>query len=302
MKRHKCSALTISLACLLALFCAAEAAVLPQGRLNVALFPVRNETPLKVWKNRFYPGDVLGAQLGDHIATLLRRSPLINVYRLGEEDERQWLQGVGRQQQIGVRFTLVDLSMRKNDTVGSTTKGVVTLRMTVFDGLTGEERNTAVIRTKDSRWTPMYRDDPAEFPRWKSFSKSVYWASCQEAAREGVDDLLRGYTGYQLVGRIIAPTADSTEKRREYIVSLGKYQSLQPGDVLPVTRSDTYITVDPENPVVILPKTIGKVKVTFVKPSEAVVVVVDENEDNPVQLKDLIYVPVYGPRKEGTLE
>ena len=114
--------------------------------------------------------------------------------------------------------------------------------------------------------------------------------------------MMKGYNGYRVMGRIVSPTADATKKKREYIITLGRENSLLEGDTLQVVRSDKYVTVDPENPVIILPRVVGNVKVTFVKQSEAVVRLVNEDPRNPVQLNDLVAMPLYGPRKAAPLK
>ena len=55
------------------------------------------------------------------------------------------------------------------------------------------------------------------------------------------------------------------------------------------------MTVDPENPVVVLQNTIGKVKVVSVQEKNAVVRVVKDNRKEPIQLKDTV-IKVTGPR------
>ena len=55
------------------------------------------------------------------------------------------------------------------------------------------------------------------------------------------------------------------------------------------------MTVDPENPIVVLQNTIGKVKVVSVQKKNAVVRVVKDNRKEPIQLKDIV-VKVTGPR------
>ena len=60
------------------------------------------------------------------------------------------------------------------------------------------------------------------------------------------------------------------------------------GEVLDVVRADTYVTVVPENPVVVLPKVIGKVKVIKVYEDNAIVRVIRDNRKEPVTLKDIV--------------
>ena len=98
---------------------------------------------------------------------------------------------------------------------------------------------------------------------------------------------------YETVGRILAPTATSTRKRREYIISLGRFadgalDGVKVGEVLDVVRADTYVTVVPSDPVVVLPKVVGKVKVIKVYDDNAVVRVVKDNRSEPVTLKDIV--------------
>ena len=98
---------------------------------------------------------------------------------------------------------------------------------------------------------------------------------------------------YDTVGRILAPTADSTRKRRDYIISLGRFANgaldgVKVGEVLDVVRADTYVTVVPSDPVVVLPKIIGKVKVIKVYDDNAIVRVIKDNKSEPVTLKDIV--------------
>ena len=90
------------------------------------------------------------------------------------------------------------------------------------------------------------------------------------------------------MGRIISPTANSTRKRREYIISIGREDALQVGDILEVVRSDTYVSVDPENPIAVIPMSIGKVRVTALQERTSVVRVIQDNKKEPIQLTDLV--------------
>lgn len=100
-------------------------------------------------------------------------------------------------------------------------------------------------------------------------------------------------TSYETFGRILAPTATSTRRRRDYIISLGRFangalDSVKVGEVLDVVRADTYVTVVPSDPVVVLPKIIGKVKVIKVYDDNAVVRVIKDNKKEPITLKDIV--------------
>ncbi|MCL2767482.1 MAG: hypothetical protein FWE49_01960 [Synergistaceae bacterium] len=145
------------------------------------------------------------------------------------------------------------------------------------------------------------------FPTWEQFNSTSAWQAFKNATdaahkqiimhattafarNNGGFETVSAFDGsYTTIGKIISPTAKSTRKRREYIISLGEMDSVAVGDVLDVVRSDTYITVDPERQAVVIPKEIGKVKVQWVQAREAVVVVTHEKSRNdPVQLKDIV--------------
>ena len=75
------------------------------------------------------------------------------------------------------------------------------------------------------------------------------------------------------------------------------------GDVLDVIRADTYVTVDPENPVAVLPEKIGQVKVIKVYDNNAVVRVIKDNKKEPITLEDIVIkkTQVTRARKKGII-
>jgi hypothetical protein len=149
---------------------------------------------------------------------------------------------------------------------------------------------------------------------WEQFSPTPYWQAVKNAIADGyhqamgqVSNAIRRNEpdaaengtdsfspGFSTVGRIISPTADSTRRKREYIISLGRGDAIRVGDLLDVVRSDTYVTVDPENPVVVMPRTVGRVRVISLQEKNAVVRVVRDNKKEPIQLKDIV-VKTTGP-------
>jgi len=283
---------------------AAEGKILsPQG-LEIALFSVLNSTPQKVWPNKYYPGDILPEKVEQYVLEYLLDSPLISVTRLDEPGTAQWLSGERRYKDLGLFFEIYRFSLYKNTVVGAKYGARVSLRMSVYDSFSGEKIYSQTYSSQNSRWTPEFRPDTWMSPQgqkvttyWQSFTESPYWAALQDATRQALDDLTQGYTGYQIAGRILSPTEDSTEEDRKYIISLGKRHSLRQGELLGVVRSDTYITVDPENPVVLMPKLVGKVRVLFLKDQEAIVRVIAEDPENPIELRDLVLLPLFGARK-----
>ena len=158
-----------------------------------------------------------------------------------------------------------------------------------------------------------YKGQQMSRPTWDQFKGTSYWQSIKnaiaQAQKESLDQIrnvIRSNepssrfagndnlgSGYAAVGRILAPTSTATKKKRDYIISIGKYpdgssEGVKVGEVLDVVRADTYITVVPENPVVVLPKVVGKVKVIKVYEDNAIVRVIRDSRKEPVTLKDMV--------------
>ena len=158
-----------------------------------------------------------------------------------------------------------------------------------------------------------YKGQQMSRPTWDQFKDTAYWQAIKNAIanahRESLTQIrnvirsnepsaaMRGRDNfsdkYTTIGRILAPTATATKKKRDYIISLGKFANgsldgVRVGEVLDVVRADTYVTVVPEDPVVVLPKVVGKVKVIKVYEDNAIVRVVKDNRKEPVTLKDLV--------------
>ena len=158
-----------------------------------------------------------------------------------------------------------------------------------------------------------YKGQKMSRPTWDQFKGSSHWQAIKKAideaykqsmmqVRNAIDNNEPGAkltandnfsSEYVTIGRILAPTAESTRKRRDYIISLGRFANgnisgVRIGEVFDVVRSDTYVTVVPENPVVVLPKIVGKVKVIKVYDDNAIVRVIKDNRKEPVTLKDII--------------
>ena len=150
-------------------------------------------------------------------------------------------------------------------------------------------------------------------PTWEQFKGTSHWQAIKKAINEAykqsmsqVRNVIRSNepnstlmandnfsSSYTTIGRILAPTATSTRKKRDYIISLGGLANgtavgVRVGETLDVVRADTYVTVDPEHPVVVLPNIIGKVKVIKVYDDNAVVRVIKDNKKEPITLKDIV--------------
>ncbi len=158
-----------------------------------------------------------------------------------------------------------------------------------------------------------YKGQQMSRPTWDQFKGTAYWqaiknaiANAQRESLDQVRNVIRSNDpsaqltardnfsdSYRTIGRILAPTAEATKKKRDYIISLGRIpdgsnDGVRVGEVLDVVRADTYVTVVPEDPVVVLPKVVGKVKVIKVYEDNAIVRVVKDNRKEPVTLKDLV--------------
>ena len=153
-----------------------------------------------------------------------------------------------------------------------------------------------------------YKGQKMTYPTWAQFNETSTWQAFKNATKAAHRQIMMQTSGAitrnsggseiaatlagsftSAIGRIISPTASSTRRNREYIISLGEMDAVSVGDVLDVIRSDTYITVDPERPVVVIPKEIGKVRVKWVQEREAIVTVTQEKDKkDPIQLKDIV--------------
>jgi hypothetical protein len=153
------------------------------------------------------------------------------------------------------------------------------------------------------RLTPPDKGQKMSRPTWKQFSSTSHWQAFKNAITDAAGGIAGvSEEGFSLTGRIVAPTANSTPRRREYIITLGREDSLAVGDILQVVRGDSYITVDPENPVVVVPRVVGNVKVTKLMDSESVVVLINEKSKDPVQLNDLVRASSFGTKKAAPLK
>ena len=158
-----------------------------------------------------------------------------------------------------------------------------------------------------------YKGQKMSRPTWDQFRTTSHWQAFKNAIEEAYNHSMSQVSNvihsndpksaemgndtfspsFSTMGRILAPTARSTRRRREYIISLGSQpvgggDPVRVGDILDVVRSDTYVTVVPEDPVVVLPEVIGQVKVIRVFERNSVVRVIKDNKKEPITLKDMV--------------
>jgi hypothetical protein len=302
---------------------------------HIVLLPTLNYTEYEIWESKYYPVNVLESKMTEYLASLLRQNPFTDVSILDDSQAQRWMNDpYSRQGAFAVQMELYSVLAKEREVLGSFEKGDVSLRVRIYSAADAELETSYISSGKDQRYTFNPGDDRLyllntrtsiidifyrnglDFLRltppdkgqkmsrltWQQFSGTPYWQAFKNAIKGvavGIADMRDGELA--VIGRIIAPTANSTRRNREYIITLGRQDALAVGDILQVVRGDTYITVDPENPVVLLPRVVGNVRVIKTMSEQAVVRLLNENSQNPVQLNDLVTTPPYGTKKVAPL-
>lgn len=306
---RKIYAVAYILLLLVCFFCGTPAlavAVTPEESFHFRLIdPIENRSDFRVWRNRYDPGDVLSERMTSYFLRRLKETPFITSSLIDQRNASSWTtKGFTRYDAV-IRINLEDLQISKRDTIGSRTMWNVALRMTVYNGSTRDEVFDSVIRNRDSRLHILYTDVLENKPiYWEQFEKTDYWRAIRSSLDDAYDQLLLGYTGYRMVGQIVAKAERvdgslSVPKRladKLYHVTLGRNQTLRQGDVLIVTRASAVRTVDPENRELHFPQIVGRVRVFFLKDNDAIVEVIKESVDAPIQLGDAVSMPIAGSR------
>jgi hypothetical protein len=287
--------------------CTAEAIALDKGeRVSVALVtPVANNTELRVWMNKYYPGDVLSEKMTNYMLRRMREIPRVNVEQVSGAGPDYWDMAGSSRSDLVIETNLEQLDYNKKDTLGSRVRWNIALHIYVYNSSKRLIYDT-VVRERDIRHYVLYTDTMERGPiYWEKFEKSPYWPALRHAMDEGLDDVLDGYNGYRIVGRIVsrAERVDGSlsvpRKKTDkiYHIDLGIEDSVQVGDILSVTRASSVRTVAPETPEMHFPQIVGRVRVIFVKGRDGVVEIVKESVDAPIQLGDALSAPLRGPRK-----
>lgn len=262
-----------------------------------------DEEAMNRWLSGNRRGDDMAVQLELYSATLKSRH-IIGTYDSGKVLLRLRVFDARRAQELTVR------SVKASD------------RRFTLDDEEGLYWFDAMIKELDTPFdygydlfglTDNYKGQKLSRPTWPQFQNSLHWQAIKNAILEAYDQSLLQIrnairsnepesellatdnfsSSYNTVGRILAPTPKSTRSKRGYIISLGRYangagDAVKVGDVLDVMRADTFVTAVPENPVVVLPKVVGKVKVIEVYDDNAIVRVVKDNKKEPVALQDIV--------------
>jgi hypothetical protein len=177
--------------------------------------------------------------------------------------------------------------------------------MYVYSASTRKLLYDSVIEDKDERTYILYNDVMESGPvYWDMFEKSPYWPAIRHTLDGAFAEVLSGYSGYRVIGQIVAKAERvdgslSVPKKKQdklYHVNIGREDSLKVGDVLSVTRASSVRTVAEETPEMHFPQIVARVKVVFIKGLDAVVEVVKESKDAPIQLGDSVSAPLIGAR------
>jgi hypothetical protein len=312
VKFEKRSGLTVFLIALFYLLSDAGSAIAiyvePQDRLNLRLVtPIENNSGFSVWESKYYPGDVLSRKMSDHVYRRMKEIHRIDPIRLVSDIPDFWpTEGFSDKDRI-LRISLERFDYIKKDTIGSKVYWDVIFHAYVYDGSTRELLFDSVIEESDERQYVLYQDILDTEPiYWQNFEKSPYWPVMRKALDRALAEVVDGYNGYRVVGQIIAKAErvdgsfKISKKRQDkiYHINIGRQDSVKVGDVLAVTRSSSVRTIAPETPELHFPQIIGRVRVIFVKDRDAVVEVIKESAEGPIQMGDSVSMPLRG-RRDG---
>jgi hypothetical protein len=287
--------------------CAAEAVALDKGeRVSVALVtPVANNTDFRVWMNKYYPGDILSEKMSGYMLRRMREMPRVNVEQVAGKNPNYWDMAGSSRNDLVIEINLEQFNYNKKNTLGSKVSWDAVLHIYVYNSSKRLIYDT-VVRERDDRYYVLYSDVMERGPvYWEKFEKSPYWPALRHAMDEALDDVLAGYNGYRIVGRIVARaervdgslSVPKKKTDRIYHIDLGVEDSVKVGDILSVTRASSVRTVAPDTPEMHFPQIVGRVRVIFVKGRDGVVEVVKESGDAPIQLGDALSAPLRGPRR-----
>jgi hypothetical protein len=295
---------------LAAVFTAAADAIAiePGERLHMRLVtPIENNSGFSVWGSRYYPGDVLSEKMTDYVFRKMREIHRVDASRLISFNPDSWVTDGFSGNDVVLRINLEEFSYKKKDTIGSKVFWDVVLHTYVYNGATRELMFDSIVEERDERHYPLYQDFLETNPiYWEIFEKSPYWPAIRSALDDALAEVAEGYNGYRVVGQIVAKAERvdgslSVPKKSQdklYHINLGRVDSVKEGDILAVTRASSVRTIAPETPEMHFPQIVARVRVIFVKERDAVVMIIKESADGPVQLGDSVSEPLAG-RRDG---
>ena len=294
----------------------ADSSVLPLSK--IILLPTVNFTSLEVWESKYYPVNVLEEKMTEYLAFLLRKHPLTEVVLLDDQEAALWLATPCRPGEYALQMELFNARLKEREILGSWERGNVSLRMRVYTPKTAGLSDSRVVTGQDTRYTFNPGDDRFYFfqalgypvifkngldffrlaprekgqkmsrPTWDQFSTTSGWSAFQKALSKVVHELASTPDRKRREGRVIAHAPDSTRENRTFIISLGRGDAVRKGDRLSVMRETSCPTADPANPVVILREITATLEILSLLQSDAVAVVLSEDEKAPVQIMDIV--------------
>lgn len=305
--RSKIAVAIMSAICSLALASAAHAVALEQDeRINLRMVtPIPNNTPFRVWGSKYYPGDVLSERMTNHLFQRMREVPRLNISTVHGTNPDRWATTGYTPDDLIVQMSLEQANFKKKDTLGTKAMWDVVIRMYVYNAATKRVVYENVVRENDSRNYVFYNDMMESGPiYWDMFAETPYWSAIRHAIDVAFTEVVDGYNGYRIVGRIVAKaervdgslSVKKKDRDKLFHITIGREDSLRVGDILSVTRSSSVRTIAPDATEMHFPQVIGRVKVIFVKGQDAVVQVIKESKEGPIELGDAVSAPLYGER------
>ena len=284
----------------------AEAVVMEFGeRVTIGLVtPVENNTGHRIWGSKYYPGDVLPLKMEEYIVRRLRSVPRASVAGLQGSNPDFWAMSGSSRNDLILQVALEYMNYSKKDLIGSQVRCNIDLRLYVYDSSYRLIYDTT-IHERGSRYYPFFSTvTTGDHEYWDEFEKGPCWPIIRSAIDEAINEVVSGYNGYRIVGRIVAQaervdgslTVPRSAQDRLYHINLGREDSVRVGDLLSVTRASSVRTIAPETPEIHFPQVVGRVRVTFVKGRDAVVQIVKESSEAPIQLGDAVSAPLFGRR------
>lgn len=278
----------------------------PGERFRISLVsPIENNTGFRVWGSKYYPDDVLSEKMAEYFYMKMREVPRIEASRVAGDHPVYWGVAGGAPYDIVVKLCLEEFRYRKKDTLGSKVFWDVSLHLYVYGGANGRLLYDAVLEERDNRTYPLYNDVMETGPvYWDLFEKSPYWPAIRKTLDMAFADVVAGFDGYRVIGQIVAKaervdgslSVPKSKQDKLYHVNIGRTDAVREGDLLAVTRASSVRTIAPDTPEMHFPQIVARVRVLFLKDNDAVVEIVKESKDAPIQLGDAVSMPLFGTR------
>lgn len=240
----------------------------------IYLDDVKNETDLKIYKDRFSRTcDVLPQKIRAELIKALEESPLVCVTATKNEAMLQ------------AEAVLRGFKVKESSLIGSTDRAVAFL--TVNYQKRDDEGNVISWRREykisDVRWSPIYQEDIFKRPWWDNFEKSLYWQAIKKTLYTAKNDLYQDLAQSGIKGKVVSAidynASNEQNVQKRFVTDLGLKDSLKKGAILYVIRQHdlqgySYNEIK------------GNLRVIFVFDNSSIVEVISEDEKDPVKPGD----------------